>query len=212
MSTHFAHKNAKWKHKTAALQTAAVFVFTALASLAQTNAHAGLEEGRTKAQACIACHGADGNSPIPTIPSLAGQPRQFIVQSLYMFREGIRKNDLMSPFTAKLTNADLNDLAQFFNAQKPAQPTTKSAPELIARMKALTDKNNCTACHTPALIGQQHIPRLAGQHKDYLLDQLKGFKTSKRADIDGTMTSAAQGLAMEDLEPLAEYLATLVAP
>lgn len=181
-------------------------------SLFLSNAHAGVEEGRVKAQACIACHGADGNSVIPAIPSLAGQPRQFIVQSLYMFREGIRKNDMMSPFAAKLTNADLNDLAQFFNAQKLAAPTTKSAPETVAKMKALTDKNNCTACHTPTLIGQQHIPRLAGQQKDYLLDQLRAFKTSKRADIDGTMTSAAQGLSMEDLEPLADYLSTLNVP
>jgi cytochrome c553 len=182
------------------------------ATLLFSNAHAGLEEGRVKAQACIACHGADGNSAIPAIPSLAGQPRQFIVQSLYMFREGIRKNDMMSPFAAKLTNADLNDLAQFFNAQKLAAPTAKSAPDIVARMKALTDKNNCTACHTPTLIGQQHIPRLAGQQKDYLLDQLRAFKTSKRADIDGTMTSAAQGLNMDDLEPLADYLSTLSVP
>ena len=181
-------------------------------SLLLSNAHAGVEEGRVKAQACIACHGADGNSAIPAIPSLAGQPRQFIVQSLYMFREGIRKNDMMSPFAAKLTNADLNDLAQFFNAQKLAAPTAKSAAETVARMKALTDKNNCTACHTPTLIGQQHIPRLAGQQKDYLLDQLRAFKTSKRADIDGTMTSAAQGLSMDDLEPLADYLSTLSVP
>jgi cytochrome c553 len=212
MSTRFAPCGAKWERKTVALKRAAVFVCTSLVIFAQSNAHAGLEEGRVKAQACIACHGADGNSSIPIIPNLAGQPRQFIVQSLYMFREGIRKNDMMSPFAAKLSNADLNDLAQFFNSQKPTQSTAKAAPELIAKMQTLTDKNNCTACHTPSLVGQQHIPRLAGQHKDYLLEQLKGFKTSKRADIDGTMTSAAQGLAMEDLEPLAEYLSTLSAP
>lgn len=182
------------------------------ASILGLQAHAGIEEGRVKAQVCFACHGADGNSAIPTIPSLAGQPRQFLVQSLYMFREGIRKNDMMSSFATKLSNADLNDLAQFFNAQKLAAPVAKSPPELVARMKALTDKNNCTACHTPTLIGQQHIPRLAGQQKDYLLDQLRAFKTSKRADIDGTMTSAAQGLVMEDLEPLADYLSTLSVP
>jgi cytochrome c553 len=53
---------------------------------------------------------------------------------------------------------------------------------------------------------------LAGQHKAYLLEQLKGFKAAKRADFDGTMTSAAQGLAVEDLDLVAEYLSTLVAP
>ena len=67
-------------------------------------------------------------------------------------------------------------------------------------------------CHSPTLTGQQHIPRLAGQHKDYLLAQLKGFKAGTRADFDGTMTSAAQALAPGDLDLVSEYLSTLAAP
>jgi cytochrome c553 len=62
------------------------------------------------------------------------------------------------------------------------------------------------------MVGQQHIPRLAGQHKAYLLEQLKGFKAMTRSDFDGTMTSAAQGLAADELDMVAEYLSTLVAP
>ncbi len=80
------------------------------------------------------------------------------------------------------------------------------------RGRAVTEKNNCVACHAATLVGQQHIPRLAGQHKPYLLEQLKAFKASTRADLDGTMTSAAQGLAHDELEMIAEYLSTLVAP
>lgn len=186
----------------------AVFLLAAL----NPSAHAGLEEGRQKAQICAACHGADGNSPTPTIPSLAGQPRQFIVTSLFMFREGRRVNEVMKPFVEKLTNADLNDLALYFSSQKMTLPARKPDPETVARGKAVTEKNNCVQCHTAALTGQQHIPRLAGQHKDYLLEQLKGFKAAKRGDFDGTMTSAAQALTMEELEPLAEYLATLSVP
>lgn len=56
------------------------------------------------------------------------------------------------------------------------------------------------------------VPRLAGQHNPYLLAQLKGFKAATRADYDGTMTSAAQGLTAEELEPLADYLSTLQGP
>ena len=194
--------------KTAALKTAAVFLLAALAS----SVHAGLEEGRVKSQVCAACHGVDGNSVIPTIPSLAGQPRQFITQSLFMFREGQRKNEQMTPFAAKLSNADLNDLAQYYSAQKLTPPTRIPEGDIVARGRAVTEKNNCVACHTATLVGQQHIPRLAGQHKPYLLEQLKAFKASTRADLDGTMTSAAQGLAVDELEMLAEYLATFVAP
>ena len=194
--------------KGVALKIAAVLAFAALS----LSAHAGLEEGRAKSQVCAACHGPDGNSVIPTIPSLAGQPRQFITQALFMFREGQRKNEQMTPFAAKLSNADLNDLAQYYAAQKMTPPTRQPNADIVARARAVTEKNNCVACHTATLVGQQHIPRLAGQHKPYLLEQLKAFKASTRADLDGTMTSAAQGLAVDELEMVAEYLATLVAP
>ena len=105
--------------ETAGLKITAVFLLAALTS----SVHAGLEEGRVKSQVCAACHGVDGNSVIPTIPSLAGQPRQFITQALFMFREGRRKNEQMTPFAEKLSNADLNDLAQYFSAQKMTPPT-----------------------------------------------------------------------------------------
>ena len=200
--------NARCWSITAAMKMAAVFVLAALTSHAQ----AGLEEGRVKAQSCIACHGADGNSVIPTIPSIAGQPRQFIVTALYMFREGRRKNDAMAPFAAKLSNADLNDLAAYFNAQKMAPPTGQASEETVAKGRAVTAANNCVACHTAALTGQQQIPRLAGQHKPYLLEQLKAFKAGTRGDLDGTMTSAAQGLVVEELDMLADYLSTLQVP
>ncbi len=175
-------------------------------------AFAGVEEGRVKAQACVACHGADGNSPVPTFPSIAGQPRQFIEMSLIMFREGRRINEAMKPLVDKLSNADVRDLAQFFAAQKMTPPARPAAPEVVARGKAITESNNCVQCHAATLTGQQHIPRLAGQHRDYLLAQLKGFKAGTRADFDGTMTSAAQALAAQDLELVADYLSTLPAP
>lgn len=188
----------------------------ALVALVATNvcgtASAGAEEGKAKAQVCTACHGADGNSPTPVVPSIAGQPKQFIVTALYMFREGRRANAVMAPFAEKLSNADLNDLAAWYSAQKLAAPAKKPVPDNVAAGKAITEKNNCVACHTATLVGQQHIPRLAGQHYDYLLDQLKQFKASTRGDFDGTMTSAAQALTSADIEVLAQYLSTLVAP
>lgn len=177
-----------------------------------STAQAGAEEGRVKAQACAACHGADGNAVSAEIPSLAAQPRQFLVMALFMFREGQRKSELMTPFVAKLSNADLNDLAAYYSSQTLTPPTATLDAGLAARAQMITERNNCVACHRPSLTGQQHIPRLAGQGKAYLLAQLKGFKASTRADLDGTMTSAAQGLALDELELLADYLSTLAAP
>ena len=81
-----------------------------------------------------------------------------------------------------------------------------------AEGSAVAQKNNCTACHTATLAGQQHIPRLAGQHRDYLAIQLQGFRAGTRAEMDGVMTSAAQGLSPADIELLADYLSTLATP
>ena len=176
-------------------------------------AQAGLEEGRAKAQACAACHGADGNAVLAGLPSLAGQPGQFIVQALFMYREGTRQNPVMTPLASALKNADLNDLAAYYSAQKRSAPAA-AAPDAarVALARAVAQRNHCGACHTPSFSGQQHIPRLAGQDKAYLLTQLTQFKASTRADLDGTMTSAAQGLAADELALMADYLSSFVAP
>jgi cytochrome c553 len=195
----------KW-NTTAAFRTAAVLV---LSHLFYLPAFAGMEEGRVKSQVCVACHGVDGNSISPNIPSIAAQPKQFIVTALYMYREGRRKSEVMSVFAEKLSNTDLNDLAQYFSSQKLNAPEREPVENVVAKGREITEKNNCVACHTANLVGQQHIPRLAGQHQAYLLEQLKLFKAAQRGDFDGTMTSAAQALLVEDLDVLAQYLSTL---
>jgi cytochrome c553 len=170
---------------------------------------AGAEEGRAKAASCVACHGENGNSSSPAFPSLSGQPRQFIVSALFQFREGKRQNEVMSPLAAKLSNADMNDLAAYFSAQPAVAPQHKTAPANVEKGRQLSAQNNCVACHAANLMGQQHIPRLAGQQKDYLRAQLASFKASTRGEMDGVMTSAAQALSADDIEVLADYMAGL---
>jgi cytochrome c553 len=194
----------RWLEGAAALAAALLF-FPANAILA-----ADLQAIRPKAQACFACHGAEGNSNDSKVPSIAGQPSQFITTALFFFRQGDRKDAQMSPVAANLTNADMSDLAAYFSAQKAAPPRDKARPENANAGPELSKKFNCTQCHGPRLMGQQHIPRLAGQQPDYLRAQLKGFKAGTRADIDGNMTSAAQALSDQDIEVLVDYLAGLV--
>ena len=165
--------------------------------------------GRDKAQICVACHGAGGNSVNPAVPSLAGQPNQFIATQLVMFREGNRKDPQMSPFAANLTNTDLRDLAAYFSSQPLAPSARGTDPANAAAGRRLTEQYHCVSCHGPALAGQQHIPRLAGQQFDYLRTQLQGFKAGTRFDMDGNMTSAARALTVTDIEILADYLAGL---
>lgn len=143
------------------------------------------------------------------MPSLAGQPKQFLVTQLFMFREGHRKDPQMSPAAANLTNADLNDLAAYFSTQELAPPTRAADPSTTAVARRLAEQYHCVQCHGPGLMGQQHIPRLAGQQREYLRAQLRAFKTSARFDMDGQMSSAAQPLSDANIEILAEYLAGL---
>jgi cytochrome c553 len=160
-----------------------------------------------KAALCFTCHGPNGNSTNPVIPSLAAQPSQFISTQLIMFREGRRKNEQMSPVAATLSNADMNELAKYFSSQKPAPPPRPLDSAKREQGRQLTEKFNCVQCHGPELKGQQHIPRLIGQQPEYLRAQLRGFKAGTRFDMDGNMTSAAQPLTEKDIDVIVPYLA-----
>ncbi len=162
-----------------------------------------------KAQLCVACHGPEGNSTNPAVPSIAGQPAQFISTELFLFRQGSRNDPQMTSVAKTLSNADMNELAVYFSAQKLPPPAHKASRENAAAGPGLAKKFNCTQCHGPRLLGQQHIPRLAGQQADYLRAQLLGFKAHTRADIDGNMTSAIEPLTEKDIEVLVDYIAGL---
>jgi len=189
-------------HGAAATIAAALSFCTACLALAA-------EDAPRKAQACTACHGPGGNSTDPAMPSLAGQPAQFISLQLFMFREGNRKDPQMSPMASSLSNADMNELAAYFSRQKPAAASHETASENAAAGRRLSEQHHCVQCHGPALLGLQHIPRLAGQQFAYLRTQLRGFKAKTRADFDGNMTSAAELLSEKDIEILADYLSGL---
>jgi len=192
-----------------AAAAAVLAVSLSLISCAAAAAGVDIEAGRQKAQVCVACHGPEGNSANPVMPTLAGQPAQFISIELFQFREGNRKDPQMTPLAANLTNADMNDLAAYFAAQKPRPPSHKTDPANAATAAKLAEQFNCVQCHGKALLGQQHIPRLAGQQFEYMRTQLRGFKSQTRADLDGNMTSAAQALTDKDIDALVDYIAGL---
>jgi cytochrome c553 len=176
---------------------------------AQTPAPEKVAAGRAKAKACAACHGADGNATIPGMPSLAGQPTMFTHWQLIKYRDGRRKDKDMSPLAEKLTDDDMADLAAFYAAQKPTRRPAQLDPAKVEDGKKAAVFYQCTSCHRQNLGGHEQIPRLAGQDLDYLRRLIRGFKEKTASDLDGTMTMAAVPLKHDDIEILAQYLASL---
>ena len=176
-----------------------------LSSVNPVNA-ADIAAGKAKAELCVACHGPGGNSINSEVPSLSGQPPQAISVALFRYREGGRKNPIMSPIAAGLSNADMNNLAAYFSSVERISTHETKAANLVAG-PVLANKYNCTQCHGPNLLGLQHIPRIAGQQYDYLIAQLRGFKAQTRSDMDGNMSSAAANLNGDDIEILSDYIA-----
>lgn len=165
---------------------------------------------REKAAPCFACHGAEGRSATPDVPSLAGQPKQFITTQLVMYREGNRKHAVMNALAGPLSNAEINDYGSYFSAQVlSSSPAARQADAAPGPGSQLAERLNCVQCHGADLKGQQHIPRLAGQQADYLRNQLTGFRAGTRFDMDGNMTAAAQALTPADIDVLAPYLNSL---
>src|SRR5881275_2536917 len=91
-----------------------------LSALASVRAHAAdIAAGKEKAELCTACHGEGGISQTENIPSLAGQPDQFIQWQLVFFRAGTRKNEQMQPIAEEITNEDVRNLGAYYASLPP---------------------------------------------------------------------------------------------
>ncbi len=161
------------------------------------------------AQVCVACHGADGNSPVPIFPILAGQTFRYLYLQLKDFKEGNRKDPVMSPFAANLSRQEMLDLAEYFSQQtmKPIPFKPDAAKAELGKKKA--DEVLCTMCHLGGFKGQNEIPRVSGQYPEYIVKQLKDFKARTRTNDAGNMTSVAQTITEDDIEALSHYIAGL---
>jgi cytochrome c553 len=168
-----------------------------------------VEAGASKAEVCVACHGPGGNPIQPQYPALAGQTARYIYLQLKDFNEGRRTDSLMTPQAQNLTKQDMFDLAAYFAAQERRPLEYAADPARVARGQTRASETLCTMCHGTGFKGQNEIPRVAGQQHDYIVKQLRDFRERKRTNDAGNMTSVARTLSDEDIEDLAQYLATL---
>ena len=165
--------------------------------------------GKRKAEVCISCHGPAGNSPSGLFPTLAGQTSRYLYLQLRDFKEGRRKDPVMSPMAANLSKEDMQDLAEYFSAQKQAANGFKADPARVKAGAAKSAEVLCAMCHLGELKGQNEIPRLAGQQPDYVMKQLKDFRERNRTNDGGNMTSVSKTLTDDDITNLAHYIGNL---
>ena len=64
-------------------------------------------------------------------------------------------------------------------------------------------------CHLGGFVGQNEIPRVAGQWPQYIKKQLADFKARRRTNDAGNMTSVASTLSDADIESLSQYIGNL---
>lgn len=212
-----------------AIATAALAVAVVLAggAAAQDSAQAeqerqpSIDAGRALTATCVACHGEDGNSVVAAYPSIAGQNARYLFRQMRLMRDGERPAGLMAGQLDNHTDAELADLAAYYEAQAPT--VGQADPEQALRLGeaiyrgGLLDKrvSACTACHAPdgsgnALAG---FPRLAGQQPEYMVEQLKAYREGMRkTDTDvyeGMMRQNAANLTDGEIAAIAHYLVGL---
>jgi cytochrome c553 len=178
--------------------------------LALRGAGAANESVAEKAQLCSACHGEGGISQTENIPSLAGEPDQFIQWQLVFFRGGARKNEQMQPIAEQVSNEDIRALGAYFAALTPPKTAPDDNPDLSKKGAQAAAGRRCASCHTDSYAGTKAVARLAGQREEYLIKALHDYKSGVRSGGAGSaMTDVAYPLSDEEITALAHYLAHL---
>src|SRR6202158_4608788 len=183
-----------------------------LSALASAPAHAADAAAiKEKAELCTACHGEAGISQTKNIPSLAGQPDQFIQWQLVFFRSGTRKNEQMQPVVEQISNEDIRNLGAYFASLTPPKATNPDDnPDLSTKGAQAAAGRRCASCHTDTFAGTKAVARIAGQREEYLLKALHDYKSSVRSGGGmAAMADVAYPLSEEEIEALAHYLAHL---
>ncbi len=160
---------------------------------------------------CLACHGENGTSQTPGVPSLGGQPAAFVLIQLYQFREKQRIAAPMNELTAEFTDDDLRTFSDEIAKLPPPVPASDAAVDaaLIEKGRAAAQRHRCGFCHNPDMSGHDQIPRIGAQREDYLARVLREYKSGERRGYDPAMVEIAVGIADDEIAALAHYLANL---
>jgi len=171
---------------------------------------------------CAACHGADGNSPTPANPKLAGQIPEYLHKQLVNFKPAAgkkaeRENPIMAGMVANLSVEDMRNVAVYYAAQ-PATPGAARNSETLALGRKIWRGGDiakglpaCAGCHGAGGAGvPAQYPRLAGQYAGYTEAQLKAFRSGDRSnDANKMMQVIAAKMSDLEVRAVADYIAGL---
>ena len=203
---------------------------SAVADLAK--AHWGdAKAGATKAGACAACHGLDGNPSDPQYPRLAGMPERYIATQLALFKSGQRTTGMaavMMPMAAPLSAQDMRDIGTYFASQKAGAGIAddsaiaggpykgmkfyEAGEKLFRAGDATRGIPACMACHGPTGAGNPGpaYPHLAGQQSAYVARRLQEYRAGTTTISDhhnwDIMATVAKPLTDQEIQSLASYL------
>ncbi|MBX3605255.1 MAG: cytochrome c4 [Piscinibacter sp.] len=169
-------------------------------------------------QVCASCHGDYGRSADSRYPALAGQTRDYLIRQLTDFREQKRSETDVQAYmwgiSALLSDATIAGLADYY-ARQEARPGAPVQAGLQADGRAIFERGlpaqgvrACAACHGQGAEGAAGFPRLAGQHADYLVRQLKAFRTPLRPH-GVVMKKETRALTEAQMRAVASYLQSL---
>src|SRR5260221_4672668 len=187
----------------------------ALSAICGSLAHAAdIAAGKETAELCVGFPGEAGISQTENIPSLAGQPDQFIQWQLVFFRSGTRKSEEMQPVVEQISNEDIRNLGAYLASLTPPKPPAPDDnPDLSRKGAEAAAGRRCASCHTDTYAGTKAVARLAGQREDYLLKALRAYKSGVRSGGSmAAMAEVAYPLSEEEITALAHFLAHFKPP
>ena len=167
---------------------------------------------------CSECHGPGGDGNNPQFPKLAAQQPQYLEAQLRAFRAHERAEPEAQHYMWGAASRDIDEnliaaVARYF-ASQPAPKGVSGDPALVAKGKKLFQEGSpqrqiqaCASCHGPEAKGNGVFPRLAGQHGQYLLKQLRLIQTAvRKAPV---MHGIIEHLDDADMQAVAAYLQSL---
>ncbi|HZY18282.1 MAG TPA: c-type cytochrome [Ramlibacter sp.] len=170
--------------------------------------------------ACVSCHGPSGEGNAQAnFPRLAGQGKLYLVHQLESYANGSRKNPVMQPIAAAMSDVQRQQSAAFYASRSTQPAATGPAapprePVLAARGDDGRQLQACANCHGPQGVGDAAFnPYLAGQHAGYLTAALAEWKGGDRNnDPSGQMPLIAKALTDEEVRTLVAYYSSLPPP